>query len=695
MTKKGKITQIYSRLVLPGLFCFLAFSGNILAQSKKKVDILNADLMNHNEQIVANAQRLLGHVNITVDGALMWCDSMYSYTNNTVDAFGNVHIIRGDTLNMYADFIHYDPGTKLAKARRNVRLIDKKVTLTTDSLDYSMVNDLASYNYSGTVKDSTNVLTSLIGQYYVNDKKAFFKTNVDGLTKDYKIRSETLIYFTETKKVYIEGPTLIYNDKDTLYAEYGWYDSMKGFARLTKNPRIWNGKQKVKADSIFYDKVNGEGLAMGHARIQDIENSIIVLGNRVQYNDLTKMASASDMAVLIQYSETDTLYLHADRLITMPDSTKFNRALADKMKINTSSSDSLPGWALGKNTFLNDMLAADTLEIHTMITDKLISELLATDTTNTSRLVRDQLEKKTVSSIKQNPDSLAAASTISGKTTGSAVTDTLNSGVQNPDSLAHYTMNNGKLITDTLATDNLDPGKMAADTLAADTTKNSRLVLAWNKVRFFRKDFQGKCDSLVYLSNDSTIQMYTDPVIWSDNNQISANYIEMINRSRDPDEVRMKEDAFIIAMEDDSLRFNQIKGKDMTGFIRNNSLYKIFVDGNGQSNYYARDQNGIIGLNNAVSSKINISLSEGKVKRITFIKSPEGEVKPMAELEEGDKLLPGFNWQKELRPKNKEDIFRIPVPTVISEPLPISKDLPLPKKKKKSEPEHQPPRKLE
>ena len=567
-------------LALTLLIGFLAFSGNTQAQNRKKVEILRCDLLDHNDRIVANADRLLGNVNITVDGALMWCDSMYSYTNNSVDAFGNVHIVRGDTLNMYADFIHYDPATKLAKARRNVKLIDKQVTLTTDSLDYSMTNDMASYNYSGTVKDSTNVLKSIIGQYYVNQKKAYFKTKVDGVTKDYKIKSDTLIYFTDTKKVFIEGPTTIFNEKDTLYAEYGWYDSMKSYARLTKKPKIWNAKQRVKADSIYYDKGNGEGLAMGHARIQDIENSIIVVGNRVKYNDITKIASATDSAVLIQYSKTDSLFLHADYLRTMPDTIPSKKPVPDKK--------------LPKNPFI----------------------------------------KRTV------PDSLSLAS-------------------KNPELLAFQklhkdSLSSGKLIGDTLRT----------DTLGTKPPKDARLVLAYHKVRFFRDDMQGKCDSLAYWSKDSTIQMFTHPVIWSDKNQISANYIEMINKSKDPDVIRMNDDAFIISMEDDSLRFNQIKGKNMIGFVRNNELHKIDVSGNGQSNYYARDKNGVIGLNNAESSNITIYMNKGKVKKIAFIKSPDGELKPLGQLEEGDKLLPGFNWQAELRPKNKEDIFRQPAPEI-------------------------------
>ncbi len=542
MTKTDLPIQTGHRLILITLICLLAFSGKSQAQNRKKVEILQGDLLDYNERVIANAQRILGNVQIKVDGAMMWCDSLYSYTNSSmVDAFGHVHIIRGDTLNMYADFINYNGDTKVAKARRNVRLIDRQVTVTTDSLDYTMANDLAWYNDFGTIKDSMNVLTSKTGQYYVNEKKAYFKTKVDVVTKDYKIKSDTLIYFTSTKKVMIEGPTLIFNETDTLYAENGWYDSMKSYARLTKKPRIWNDKQKLKADTIFYDKVKGEGLALGHARIEDLENSLIVIGNRVQYNDLTKMALATDSAMLIQYSETDSLYLHADRLQTLPDTT------------------------------------------------------------------------------------------------------------------------------------------------VTDTTKNARIVLAYYKVRFYRDDIQGKCDSLAYWSKDSTIQFYIDPVIWSDNNQISANYIEMINRSKDPNEVRMKEDAFIISMEDDSLRFNQIKGKNMIGYIRKNKLYKIDVDGNGQSTYYARDKNSVIGLNKAESSNITIYMNEGKVKKIAFIKSPEGELKPLTDIDQNDKLLPGFKWQAEMRPKNKEDIFNNPDPAAVpdTKAKPTAKISPAPEMKDK------------
>jgi lipopolysaccharide export system protein LptA len=452
-----------------------------------------------------------------------------------------------------------------------------------------MITDMASYNYSGTVKDSTNVLNSLIGQYYVNERKAYFRTNVDAVTKDYKIKSDTLIYFTNTQKVFIEGPTYIFNEKDTLYTEYGWYDSQKNLANLTKKPRIWNEKQNIKADSIFYDKVKGEGLARGNARLEDIENKIIVEGNRIEYNDITKIALATDSAMLIQYSETDSLFLHAEILRTMPDTTMSRKSVPVK-KLATK----ITSTPVGTDTLTSVIQKAELLTKNELRTDTLTTGELAGDTLNTEML------------------------------------DFV------------------KLDSDTLST----------DTLGIKPPKDARLVLAYHKVRFFREDMQGKCDSLVYWSKDSTIQMFTEPVVWSNKNQITANYIEMINRSKDPDEVIMKDDAFIISMEDDSIRFNQIKGKNMTGYVRNNELFRIDVNGNGQSNYYARDKTGIIGLNKAESSNITIHLNQGKVARIVFIKSPEGELKPMADIDEADKMLPGFNWQQDIRPKSKEDIFR-------------------------------------
>ena len=478
------------------------------AQNKRKVDIEHANFLLHNEAIVANAQRLIGDVHLRHNNIQMWCDSAYSYTDtNMVDAFGHVHVLKDDTLNLYADFVNYNGETKLSKARRNVRLVNKSTILTTDSLNYDMDNGIGYYNNYGTVKDSTSTLHSKIGEYYAREDKAFFKTEVEGLANGYTLNSDTLIYQLKTGIVSIVGPTNIHNEESNLFAVDGFYNTKTGKADLYKRPVITSDERKIIADTVYYDKISGNGLALGDADINDLKNHLIVKGNRVVYNDSLQTSLVTDSAQFWYYTEKDTLFLHADTLRTLPDT--------------------IPG---------------------------------------------------------------------------------------------------------------------------------EKVVKAYFKVRFFRADMQGKCDSLVYWSKDSTTQMFHEPVIWSGNNQMTSGYIKLVTKDKENQTVEMEKQAFIIAMED-SVKFNQIKGRDMTGYIHQRDLYKIDVDGNGQSVYYARDDNGIFGLNKAESSNIMIYLKESKINRIVFITSPDGQLMPVEQVLDNEKTLPDFQWLENIRPKSYSDIF--------------------------------------
>lgn len=197
-----------------------------------------------------------------------------------------------------------------------------------------------------------------------------------------------------------------------------------------------------------------------------------------------------------------------------------------------------------------------------------------------------------------------------------------------------------------------------ADTLRTvpDTIEGEKIISAYYGVRFFRSDLQGVCDSMVYFTKDSVIQLHRNPVIWSENRQISSDLIELRQFANAPDRLYMNRNSFIISKQD-SGKYDQIKGKEMIGYIVNKKLRNIDVDGNGQTLYYAREKEEIVGLNRAESSKISITFKDGEFYRIAFLKSPEGELKPLFELTEEDKKLPGFDWKIYLRPLSKYDIF--------------------------------------
>jgi lipopolysaccharide export system protein LptA len=500
-----------------------ALAGN--TQEKKKIIIEEADFLEADDKIAPNAQRLIGSpLRIRHENVLMWADSAYTYTGtNRVDAFGNVRINQGDTLNLYARKIYYNGDISKATAYQNVRLINKSTTLYTDTLNYDLAANTGFFNSNGKIVDSLNTLTSKIGRYYVDTDIIHFYINVEAFNENYTLNSDTLIYNTKTGRAVIVGPTTIRDSLNTIYAEDGWYDTESGEAELLKNPVVSNENQHLRAKYIKYNEADGMGKALGNVIMDDFENSISVTGNVADYNDKLEIATVTDSALFMMYSEKDTLFLHADTLRTLPDH--------------------------------------------------------------------------------------------------------------------------------------------------ADGEK---LVLAYHGTRFFRSDLQGMCDSLVYFTKDSVVQLFKSPVIWSDIHQLTANLIEMKQVADAPDELHLNGNGFIISKLD-SGRFDQIKGKEMTGYVVNNELSKIDVNGNGQTLYYARQEEEIIGLNRVESSKISIRFREGKIFRISFLQATEGLLKPLFELTEEEKTLSGFDWKISLRPMSKHDVFPLKKPGT-----PLKEDLPQP-----------------
>jgi hypothetical protein len=201
---------------------------------------------------------------------------------------------------------------------------------------------------------------------------------------------------------------------------------------------------------------------------------------------------------------------------------------------------------------------------------------------------------------------------------------------------------------------------MHADTIRArfDSANQIRSVDAWYKVKFFRSDLQGMCDSIHMIAADSAMTMYREPVLWSDSNQLSADSITLKMRSGEADSLKMEGNAFIIS-KDDSVRFNQIKGRTLLAKFRNNDLYKIRVLGNSQTIYYAREEDKtLIGINSAVSSDMLIFLDSNKLRSITFIEKPEASTIPEKDYPENERLLKGFKWLESERPRSPKDIFR-------------------------------------
>ena len=198
---------------------------------------------------------------------------------------------------------------------------------------------------------------------------------------------------------------------------------------------------------------------------------------------------------------------------------------------------------------------------------------------------------------------------------------------------------------------------LTADTLVAiesDDPAKKRL-LAYNNVKIFKSDLQGRADSLAYVTADSIIYFYDDPVLWSAGNQMTADSINVQIANNTIDKLNMSVNSFVIS-KDSISNFNQIKGRTMVAHFNKGNIHKVDVNGNGESLFYALDETEsyLVGLNKIICSSMLIKFKENKADNISFYIKPDASFIPPHEIKEPQKKLKDFNWREEEKPEKKE-----------------------------------------
>jgi lipopolysaccharide export system protein LptA len=209
---------------------------------------------------------------------------------------------------------------------------------------------------------------------------------------------------------------------------------------------------------------------------------------------------------------------------------------------------------------------------------------------------------------------------------------------------------------------------LTADTLVNidKKDKSEKRIHAHYKVKIYKSDLQGKCDSLVYNFADSTIYFYRDPVMWNKENQMTADTVYIQLNNRKIDKMYMRTNAFLVS-QDTLQNLNQIKGRNMVAFFREGELKKLDVNGNGESIYFALDEqknNQLIGMNHVECAKmtirfqINEETHKNELGQVVFIGKPDAQLIPPHEIEEPAKKLRGLRWRKTEKPSRKEVLIR-------------------------------------
>ena len=293
------------------LFVFAAFAAQPARKraprkktEDKRVYLIHSDNLHYDQYRNGDAQVLHGNVHFRHNGADLYCDSAHFYeASNSFEAFGHVKMIQGDTLRLTSDYAYYDGNDQLAQARYNVILKHRKSTLYTDSLDYDRMYSFGNFFEGGKLVDGSSVLTSDWGEYHTDTKMAIFYYDVQLKDKKMFLTTDSLYYDTQTSQAHIVGPSTITSGGSRIYSEDGYYNTKTERSELFGRSVIRDGGKTL---------VDGTNYAYWNVVFTDSLNKNMLTGDYCEYNDSTGYAMSTKRAVVMDYSQRDTLYMHAD-----------------------------------------------------------------------------------------------------------------------------------------------------------------------------------------------------------------------------------------------------------------------------------------------------------------------------------------------------------------------------------------------
>lgn len=599
---------------------------------EEKVYLLGADSMTVMKMTDGSeVRRVVNKVVFRHKGALMYCNlAIHNVASNAIEAYGNVKIVQGDTITVTGDTLFYYGNTRLAKVMgKVVTLKDRKRTLTSTRIEYDMATGVAFYPNKGKIVDTENTLTSNIGYYDTRTKVSTYYRNVKLVNKKYTLTTDTLVYNSLTRLADFRSPTKVVSKDGTVIAKNGSYNTETGESLFRTRTTIDNPDYTLTGDSLSFDNLNKKGFAKGNVEIVSKNDDTILNGDFGQYNGKSGISKVWGHALTRSVISKDTLFMTADTLYSID--------------IFPEGSDSLNAGAFVSDSTAKAIL--DSLDIITLSVDTQLSHF-----SERVKAAADALSAKLTPTKAMRPAAEPkVAATPKGETQPKAIL---------PVEPAPKPKRN-----------------LAATQKAGSDTSNAqkpRKLIGYKNVLLYKKDLQSRCDSLIYNSLDSNITFLKKPIIWSSKYQLEADSIvaQLVNQKLRTMYLIAK--SFVIS-QDTLLNFNQVKGRRITAhFDDSTRLERVFVEGNGESIYYAANEaNKPMGMNRVECARMTLNFRQNQVQRIQFVGQPDGRFIPPRRIKGEDKELDGFNWRIKEKPTKSEILAKAnlkPIETKIVKP---------------------------
>ncbi len=587
-----------------------------------------------------NKQIVKGNVKFRQGDMWVFCDSAYYYPDrNSMDAFGHVRLVEGDTLEVKADKAFYNGIDRRAwlvagPSCPEVELRDSRGRLYTDSLNYDSYAQIGWYETGGRLVDDVNTLTSVYGEYSTASKQARFRDDVVVVNTDEKFTLYTglLDYNTNTRIADISTATRIEGENDTIITTSGWYDTERALAELTSRSTILHSDSSrnvitLEGDSIIYDgmtHISRVYMFRNPAKLprpmvlNDTARKIQLIGGYGEYNDSTQFALSTHYPLLIEYSRPDTLFLRADTVKTelytvreWPDSLKHGWDAATRTRLRSYSGPeemgreiklsllnipagfAVPGWGLVQEADENTMPTPTVIGDSTQLANTVINDSTLTAQTDLPLAV------------------------IPTEITG----DTIQ-------------------VLDEL-------GRNPADMIDVPYHRAEAIGMA----RFFNQDIQGIADTIRFNQIDSLLHLIRKPIVWSEEKQIFGDSIIVHLNDTTADWALLPVGGMVAEHIDEDF-YNQLSGSMIKALLEDKGLRHLEVEGNVEAIILPMENDSTYNrMVTAESSYLTVDMEKGEMKELKMWPEVTGTVTPIYQVKRSEQFLPKFKWYEYLRPR--------------------------------------------
>lgn len=641
------------------------------------------------------------------DGNTLRTTDLDYNTKDSVAVFRNGGALRDkDGQIIESDDGHYYSKLKTFSFTNNVNMYTDSIFVKTDDLDYNTGTNVATFGTGTNAWRDNNMLSSQAGFYERTLEKFTFFRNVHILTENQEAWADTLVYYRVPNNVEMFGHVELLDTTRNVAAVAGYvqYIDSLSFIKLTREPAVIaiseQGEKRdtayIGADTLILRSipkcdVDSSEISNSASRLKEINVDPVTEYRRKAYEaakaaaeearkkreeEDPNAAGASDRGASAVKPGGKPTGKPAGKPGGKPTGKPAGKATGTAIgKTAGTTAGKATGTATGKTAGTTAGKTGDNSGGKAISkSGKLSGDAMIGDPVTKGRQGLpapwdDVIEYapprfQLPDTLKTSPDTVRVPSDSLAAKTLSAVTEPVSvtepAEVTNPQSPDSLTVPTDSL---TVPTDSLTvPGDslhVPTDSLSLapkDSTKIS-FIYGIRNVKVFRNDMQVACDSLAYTDLDSLIRLYENPIVWNEiKRQYSADSITVIVKNRSIDRASLMSNAFIIVQED-TLSYDQIRGTEMMAYFDSTGALRRFDSMGGASGVFYIEENGSLATVNKFESKmLTATLKDGNIQDLNYFDAVKTDAYPVVQMKKDEKILKGFDWQPDKRPKGPEDI---------------------------------------